>query len=201
MKITQIPISEIHPYTSNPRVISDKAVSSVAESISRFGWQQPIVIDADGFIIVGHTRYLAAQQLGMDTVPVQRADELTPEQVRAYRLVDNKVNELTTWDDDVLSAELMQIELDGFDQLWQGLTTEISGLERFDFTVDETPEESSSGMIGNPVIQYTIIFDNEPQQQDWFAFIKLLKEEYPQDGSIASKISQFIRDKTRHGAG
>ncbi len=110
MNVTEVSISDIKPYTANPRVISEQAVSSVANSIQTFGWQQPIVVDAHNFIIAGHTRFLAAKHLGMDTVPTHKAADLTPEQVRAYRVLDNKLNELSDWDEELLDKELQSLE-------------------------------------------------------------------------------------------
>lgn len=105
-------IDEIRPYENNPRV-NDGAVGAVAESIREFGFQQPIVVDRDGVIIAGHTRYKAAKKLGLTEVPVVVADNLTDEQVRAYRLADNKTGELAEWDFSALEEELAGIgELD-----------------------------------------------------------------------------------------
>lgn len=105
MIVKNVPISDIRPYGDNPRR-NDEAVPKVAASIRRFGFQQPIVVDGNGVIIVGHTRYKAARQLGMDTVPVIYANELTPEQANEYRLADNKVGEIAEWDDRLLETEL-----------------------------------------------------------------------------------------------
>lgn len=105
-------LDEIRPYENNPRV-NDGAVGAVAESIREFGFQQPIVVDRDGVIIAGHTRYKAAQKLGLTEVPVVVAGNLTDEQVRAYRLADNKTGELAEWDFSALEEELAGIgELD-----------------------------------------------------------------------------------------
>lgn len=105
-------LDEIRPYENNPRV-NDGAVGAVAESIREFGFQQPIVVDREGVIIAGHTSYKAAQKLGMTEVPVVVADNLTDEQVRAYRLADNKTGELAEWDFSALEEELAGIgELD-----------------------------------------------------------------------------------------
>lgn len=111
MEIIEKKLSEITPYENNPRR-NDDAVEYVANSIREFGWKVPIVIDRDGVIIAGHTRYKAAQKLGYDTVPCIMADDLTPEQVKAYRLADNKVSEFAEWDFDLLAAELDEIDLD-----------------------------------------------------------------------------------------
>ena len=116
------PLAEIKPYEKNPRK-NDRAVDAVVESIRRFGFRQPIVIDGDGVIVVGHTRWKAAQKLGLDKVPVHVATDLTLEQVRAYRIADNKTNELAEWDLPLLSIELAELQgadidwsLLGFDQ-------------------------------------------------------------------------------------
>lgn len=89
MKVQEKALEEIRPYEKNPRK-NEAAVEPVAESLKEFGWQQPIVVDADGVIIAGHTRWKAAQRLGMKTAPVVIASGLSPEQVKAYRLADNK---------------------------------------------------------------------------------------------------------------
>ena len=109
LSVSYIPIKDITPYENNPRRNED-AVSKVADSIREFGWQQPIVVDSNNVIIVGHTRYKAALELGMTQVPVHVATELTEEQVRAYRLVDNKTNEFAEWDFTKLQDELSSID-------------------------------------------------------------------------------------------
>lgn len=122
MNIVEKRLDEIRPYANNPRK-NDEAVEAVANSIREFGWKQPIVVDADGVIIVGHTRYKAAQMLGLKTVPVLVADDLSDDKVKAYRLADNKTNELAEWDLSALETELAQIDMDmsgfGFDSIIQ----------------------------------------------------------------------------------
>lgn len=98
-------ITDIKPYERNPRR-NDDAVQYVAESIRQFGWKQPIVIDKNGVIIAGHTRYKAAKNLRCKTVPCLIADDLTDEQIKAYRLADNKVAEASEWDFDLLDLEI-----------------------------------------------------------------------------------------------
>ena len=109
MKVEAKSIDEIKPYENNPRN-NDDAVDAVANSIKEFGWQQPIVVDIGGVIIAGHTRYKAAQKLGLKTVPVVVAKGLSEEQVKAYRLADNKSGELATWDEELLEDELIGID-------------------------------------------------------------------------------------------
>ena len=108
MEIKLVKIAKIKPYDRNPRN-NDGAVDAVAASIKEFGWQQPIVVDRDGVIIAGHTRYKAAQKLKCKEVPVVVAENLTDEQVRAYRLPDNKTGELAGWDFSALEEELAGI--------------------------------------------------------------------------------------------
>lgn len=111
MQIIERKISELKPYANNPR-LNDAAVDAVAASIKEFGFKNPIIVDSDGEIIAGHTRLKAAQKLKMKTVPVIIADDLTPDQVRAFRLADNKVGELAGWDFEKLDLELAEIDLD-----------------------------------------------------------------------------------------
>lgn len=111
MQILDLPIAELKPYQNNPRK-NDRAIEAVAASIREFGFKVPIVIDKDGVIIAGHTRYKAAMQLGLETVPAIRADDLTDEQVQAFRLADNKTAELAGWKFDKLQQELAEINID-----------------------------------------------------------------------------------------
>lgn len=108
-KVVLMALNEITPYENNPRN-NEEAVEKVANSIKEFGFNQPIVVDKDNVIIVGHTRYLAAQELGLTEVPVIVAGNLSDEQARAYRLADNKTGELAGWDFEKLALELEQIE-------------------------------------------------------------------------------------------
>ena len=108
MKIEYRDIKSLHPYENNPR-INDHAVDGVANSIKAFGFKVPIIIDGNGVIVCGHTRYKAAKQLGISKVPCVVASDLTDEQVRAFRLVDNKVGEASQWDYSMLADELKSL--------------------------------------------------------------------------------------------
>ena len=118
MNIINIKLTDIKPYENNPRN-NKKAVEAVKESIKRFGWRQPIVVDKNNVIICGHTRYEAAIELGMIEAPCEVAIDMSEEDVKAYRLADNKVSELATWDDEKLIQELKDLSIDmskfGFD--------------------------------------------------------------------------------------
>lgn len=110
MEIQYFTLESIHPYARNPRK-NDEAVKNVAASIREFGFLVPLVIDANHEIVAGHTRYKAAKALGMKTVPCVIADELTEDQIRAFRLADNKVGEMAAWDMDLLPLELADIAM------------------------------------------------------------------------------------------
>src|SRR5229473_1897963 len=116
-------IGKVIPYARNSRKIPDRAIDKVAASIKEFGWRQAIVVDKDFVIICGHTRLLAAKKLGLKQVPVHVADNLTPAQVKAYRLMDNRSHEEADWDLELLGPELEELkgldfdlELTGFDE-------------------------------------------------------------------------------------
>lgn len=137
MKIEVTKIENVHPYENNPRK-NENAVKAVAESIKEFGFNTPIVIDANGEIIAGHTRYKAAKKLGLKTVPTIKAEDLTEEQVRAFRLADNKVSE-SSYDAGIIEDELAN--LDDIDMTRFGFIPDL---------LEETtgPEaEASSGIL------------------------------------------------------
>jgi ParB-like chromosome segregation protein Spo0J len=114
MKVEFRPPSDLHPYPGNPR-LNDAAVEAVAKSIRDFGFRQPIVVDADGVVVAGHTRLKAALRLGLAKVPVHVVKDLTADQIRAYRLADNAAAERAEWDFELLSIELEAIAADGYD--------------------------------------------------------------------------------------
>lgn len=158
MQVEQRPLSEITPYEQNPRR-NDGAVKAVADSIREFGFRQPIVVDPQGVIVVGHTRWKAARELKLETVPVHVAHDLTPEQARAYRLADNKTNELAEWDDDLLAEEIKSLLDDDYevDALGFG-EDEISSLLDDSPTVKpldtQAPPKMTWVLIGIPTVQF-----------------------------------------------
>src|SRR6516165_1967284 len=109
MQIEMRDLASIRPYASNPR-LNDQAVAAVAASIKEFGFRQPIVVDGDGIIVVGHTRYKAAIQLQLKKVPVHVAIGLTPAQIKAYRIADNQTASLSEWNEGLLPLELAQLQ-------------------------------------------------------------------------------------------
>ena len=122
MDIVYLRPDELKPYKKNAKKHPDDQVDHIANSIREFGFRQPIVVDADNVVVIGHGRLLAAKKLGLDAVPVVRADDLTEAQIKALRLADNKTNE-SEWDFGLLDAELVDLALDfdmadfGFDDI------------------------------------------------------------------------------------
>lgn len=132
-------VDELVPYENNPRN-NDGAVDAVANSIKEFGFKVPIVVNSDGVIVAGHTRYKACEKLGIKEVPCIIADDLTEEQIKAFRIADNKVGEIATWDLDKLNIELDGLKDIGFDMSDYGfLETEDVNLD--DFFTDAPQEE------------------------------------------------------------
>lgn len=111
MNIVEKKLGELQPYENNPRK-NDNAVPYVAESIKRYGFKVPIVIDTNGVIVAGHTRYLASIELGLETVPCIVADDLSEEEIKEFRLVDNKTSEFAGWDFNLLESELQELNFD-----------------------------------------------------------------------------------------
>jgi DNA modification methylase len=149
MKIELADINTIKPYPNNPRKLSETAIEKVSKSIQQFGFRQPIVVDKDRIIVVGHTRYRASKKLGYKQVPITIADNLTKEQINAYRIADNRTNEEAKWDDELLKIELKELEYKDFDLKMTGfddkqindlLFEEKQGLTDDD-AVPDTPEE------------------------------------------------------------
>lgn len=151
VKVRQRKLSSIKPYWRNPRD-NDESVPEAAASIRDFGFKQPIVVDTDGVIIVGHTRYKAATQLGLETVPVIVADDLSPEKCKAYRLADNKVGEKSRWRPDDLVAEILELRDP------EVLETEEIALEEYGFELIEPDADPAEAEDDAPDAD----FDYEP---------------------------------------
>ena len=152
MKIESADINTIKPYENNPRKLKDSAIEKVAMSLKEYGFRQPIVVDKDRIIVVGHTRYRASKKLGFKEVPITIADNLTPEQINAYRIADNRTAEESEWDSELLKMEIKDLESKDFkldllgfneDQLNDMLFEEKQGLTDED-EVPEAPEEPIS---------------------------------------------------------
>jgi len=146
MKVETVLIESIVPYANNPRN-NEEAIEKVARSIDEFGWRQPIVVDENMVIIVGHTRLLAAKSLGLNEVPIHVADKLTDEQARAYRLADNRTNEYASWNMKMLGIELRDLDDIGFDIELTG----FNNIELASLLIDpEVIEDHSAEWQGMP---------------------------------------------------
>lgn len=148
-----VPIDSIKPYENNPRD-NDSAVGGVAKSLQQYGWQQPIVVDKDNKIIVGHTRYKAAQKLELKNVPVIVAKDLTPDQVKGYRLADNKTGENAIWDNKKLLKELEKLN----NEIYTGFKE--SGI--FEDVLDES--DNSPVVENDKGITYSMKFSTQNKE-------------------------------------
>lgn len=157
MNIVYLPVDDLIPYEHNAKQHPEKQVEHIANSIREFGFRQPIVVDAENVVVIGHGRLLAAQKLGLEAVPVVRADDLTEEQIKALRLADNKTNE-SEWDFGELEAELADLALD-FDM------SEF-GFEDISANTDSEPEEERKGSLAAKYLvpPFSVIYANKP---DW----------------------------------
>lgn len=152
MDITQRDIATIQPYGKNAKMHPDKQVKKIADSISEFGFNQPIVVDTSGVIIVGHGRYLAAQLLGVNPVPVLEID-LDEERAKAYRLADNKLNE-SPWDMDIVIEELKSLSLQMID---------LTGFDS-DLLIETKEDDTNLGAIGKPKSVLGDVYDLGPHR-------------------------------------
>lgn len=140
LRIEYIDPDKLTPYEGNAKLHPDEQVEHIANSIREFGFRQPIVVDADNVVVIGHGRLLAAKKLGLEIVPIVRADDLTEAQVKALRLADNKTNE-SEWDLDLLDDELLSLK-------------DVLNMEDFGFEEDETTERKIKAVSeGNPVLK------------------------------------------------
>ena len=152
MQIIQKKLADIVPYANNTKKHDETQIKNVAESIKKYGWVQPIVIDNDGTIVIGHCRALAAEKLGIEEVPCVVVSDLTEDEINALRIVDNKTNE-SPWDFDILPDELADLDLNGFDFDF-GLETDGEDYSPDEFGDDFTLPDGDKPEIG--VMTFTL---------------------------------------------
>lgn len=145
-------VNELIPYVNNPRN-NEAAVDKVASSIREFGFKVPIIVDSQNVIIAGHTRYKASKKLGLTEVPCIVSDDLTEAQIKAFRIADNKVSELATWDEELLSLELEQLAEMGYDLELTGV--EMDELGELLGDEDEQEDEKYTSKIDVPQYEIT----------------------------------------------
>lgn len=179
MQIVEKELSWLKPYANNPRD-NESAVEPVAKSIKEFGFKVPIVATSDGEIINGHTRFKASKLLGLEKVPVIIADDLTDEQIKAFRLADNKVSEFSSWNEDKLRDELKQLEMDmtefGFE------FTELTELLEEEKEKEQEPEIKFTEELGEESNYIVLKFDTSV---DWLLLESLF--DLPRVHALASK--------------
>jgi hypothetical protein len=138
--VVKVPISKVRPFEKNPRRIPERAVEITAESLKRFGWKQPLVVDKDFVLVVGHVRLRAAKSLGLKHVPVIVADQLTEDEAAAYRIADNRTADYTSWDYPELVDALDDLAADFSDVLgladWEGIVSNFDDLSAIDVPDD-----------------------------------------------------------------
>src|SRR5438105_10786980 len=142
MSVAYRQIEELKPDPANPRRHSPKQIRQIASSIKAFGFNVPILIDPDGNVICGHCRLLAARELGMTEVPTACLDHLTPAQARAFMIADNRLTEISAWDDRLLAQQLKDLSLLGLD-----FSLEVTGftMGEIDLLIDSLEEEPAQG--------------------------------------------------------
>lgn len=190
MKIFDIKLENLKEYENNPRH-NEKAVDVVANSIAQFGFKVPIVVDKNNVIVCGHTRAKAARVLGLDTVPCIVADDLTPEQIDAFRLADNKTSEFADWDFSKLDEELAKLADVEFDMSDFGFDIDDG---KDPIPVEEGSEGTGSASEKGYAITYEIAFNDEQEQQEWYNFLSALRKKYPDVDTIAERILIAVRD-------
>lgn len=200
-KITLMALADITPYENNPRN-NEEAVEKVANSIKEFGFNQPIVVDKDNVIIVGHTRYLAAQELGLTEAPVIVAGNLSDEQAKAYRLADNKTGELAGWDFEKLALELEQIEDINMSDF--GFTDDDITLEQTNDVNKEEHQSLADRFVFTPI---SILDSRRAEWQErkkkWFGFeIKsdTSRENMKTTGALSGCVPGYYKYKEKQEA-
>ena len=196
MDILNKNISELKPYDKNNKKHNTKQIKNVAESIKQYGFVQPIVIDKDNVIVIGHCRYAASKKLGLKQVPCVCVDDLTPEQVNALRIVDNKTNE-SVWDIDNLNFEIPNVDLSAFDFELSFAPNEEKHEENKEKMQEQVEnilnlgyaEFESDNEDGFP---YVLPLDDLPDVEQWIPFDWAVREKHPENKGV-----YFFRDDYR----
>ncbi len=192
MQIEEIDIDKIKVYGNNPR-INDKAVKYVANSIKKYGFLVPIVINKDNVIASGHTRYLAVKELGFKNVPCVRTENLTDKQIKGYRIADNKLHEKSSWDNDLLKEELIELQDFGFNLKELGfLDFELDYIlnDNTENFIDDLEENDFNNKnILNEFFSMTFVFPKDKEQ--------LIKDYISKNGKedIVNKIINWVEGK------
>ena len=194
MEIVNKKIEELKPYENNPR-FNDEAVKYVANSIKEFGFKVPIVIDKNNTIVAGHTRYKASMELGLKEVPCIVADDLTDKQIQAFRIAENKTNDLASWNDDLLGEELKDVLQDidmtdfGFGDFEISMLTDDMEPEGYDDELIQQYSENSDNFLK---MKRVIINYNEGEQEEYLK--KLFNESG--DLKVVYNIEEIMKNES-----
>lgn len=199
LEIKYINVDDIIPYENNPRHNED-AIPLVMNSIKEFGFKNPIILDKENVIVAGHTRLEAAKRLKLEEVPCVYADDLSEEQVKAFRLADNKVSEVASWNDDLLNLELSDLDLDmtQFGFLDETFEEEIEREEQ-----EENGEIGFTEVLGEEHNYIVLYFDNEVdwlQAESLFDLQPVYNLSTRQDGKISEGMKSTGIGRVINGA-
>lgn len=191
MEIKMIKIGDLKPYENNPRN-NDNAVEYVKNSIKKFGFKVPLVIDKNNVIVTGHTRYRASQELGLKEVPCIIADDLTEKQIKAFRIADNKTNDMAEWNDDLLSIELKDVMEDidmtdfGFGDFELSMLMDDMEPDKYDDDLIKQYSDNADEFLINKRIIITYKTDEETE------FLKNLIREDNEELGVVYKIETIM---------
>lgn len=191
MEIINKKLDELKPYENNPR-FNDEAVEYVANSIKQFGFKVPIVIDKNNVIVAGHTRYKASMELGLKEVPCIVADDLTPAQIKAFRIAENKTNDLASWNDDLLGQELKDVIEDfdmtdfGFGDFEISMLTDDMEPEAYDDELIKQYSNNADDFLTNKRVIITYKTDEETE------FLKNLFKEDKEELGVVYKVADIM---------
>jgi|TARA_R100000306_G_C4375505_1_gene141788 ParB-like chromosome segregation protein Spo0J len=196
MQTDTVGISSVVPYARNPRR-NEAAIAKVAASLQEFGWRQPIVVDEDMVVVAGHTRLEAARTLNMEEVPIHIARGLTPEQIKAYRLADNRVGQEAEWDEELLRLELGELESAGFDIDLTGFHPSEFVLDEIDYSLLEE-ETGVDGMLDGMAsgVKKAIQIEFEPEHyEEAQALVKWWRDKKAYVGYMVLKFLKEEKEK------
>jgi hypothetical protein len=189
LRIETIAINELNHDPQNARKHDSKNISAIAASLKRFGQRKPIVVAGENIVIAGNGQLEAARSLGWNEVAIARVpSDWTWEEIKAYALADNRTAEMAEWDTKSLVDQLVELDAVGWELSEFGFEELIPAGD-----IVHDIEGESNG-LGNPIVSYQIIFDNEEQQNIWYSYLRQLKMKYPELLTGASRLIADIED-------
>jgi ParB-like chromosome segregation protein Spo0J len=192
-KVESWPIGQLKPYANNTKKHSPAQIEQLRASFREFGWTIPVLAREDGTLIAGHGRIVAGIAEGFTEVPVIVARGWTEDQCRAYGIADNRLTETGEWDEKLLKLELGELLSVGFDPHLTGFDgDDLDKLMLPDDGAGKKPRKAQGDL--SPVIQFNIVFDNEQQQEAWFAFVRQLKGKYPDEETLGARLERHLQE-------